>query len=331
MASTDVAAPQAGAIAPRNSRDTAIRVAVWGAVSILAVLVILGAATTSGFLTTTNVRAILSSVAFVGMIAVATSLIMVSGNLFSLSLGATAAITAMAFLALLSHGIVLAVVVTILLGVAIGALQGIVVGSIGANPIIVTIGAVSLQQGIALWASGGATIVPPKGDTSYAWLDSHIFTVPVPVYVLFGTVIVLDQVLRRTRFGRQLMLIGENLTAARAAGMPTTLVITGAFALAGLCTAIGGLELGAFNQSGSLLVEGTLTYDAIAAAVVGGVAITGGRGSVWQALGGAITIAMISDILLLRGYSEGVQILVKGVIVLVVVILMRLNRMRVET
>ena len=329
--STEVAADPTDVIPVRGTRDTAIRVALWGSLTVFAVLIAFGAFTTDGFLTTTNVKAILSSVAFVGMIAVATSLIMISGNLFSLAVGSTAAACSMVFLALLPQGIVVAIVVTILLGAVLGVIQGALVGGIGANPIIVTIGAASLIQGVALWASSGATILPPKGDTSFSWLNGHILTLPVPVYVLFGTVIVLDFVLRRSRFGQQLKLVGENISAARAAGIPTALVVTGAFALAGVCTAIGGLELGAFNESGSLLIEGTLTYDAIAAAVVGGVAITGGRGSVWQALGGAILIAMISDILLLRGYSEGVQILVKGAIVFVVVVLMRLNRMRGES
>jgi ribose/xylose/arabinose/galactoside ABC-type transport system permease subunit len=148
------------------------------------------------------------------------------------------------------------------------------------------------------------------------------------VYVLFGLVVILELVLRVTRFGKLLFLVGENRVAARAAGLPTVLVIVGAFALAGLCVAIVGIELGAFNSSGSLLVESNFTYDGIAAAVIGGSAIGGGRGSMVQALAGAILIQAISDILLLRGYSEGWQILVKGLIVFSVVGLVRLNRMR---
>lgn len=329
--SSEAAVAQPDGMQVRGNRDTAILAVLWGSLVVFGALIVIGAVTTEGFLTMTNVRAILSSVAFVGMIAVATSLIMISGNLFSLALGSTAAVCAMSFLALLPHGIVVAIVLTIALGVLLGAIQGLLVGGIGANPIIVTIGAASLIQGVALWASGGATILPPKGDTSFNWLNGHIFTFAVPIYILLGTVVVLDLLLRRTRFGRELKLVGENAGAARAAGIPTAWVVIVAFALAGLCTAIAGLELGAFNESGSLLIEGTLTYDAIAAVVVGGIAISGGRGSVWQAFGGAVLIGAISDILLLRGYSEGIQILVKGLIVFVVVVLARLNRIRAES
>lgn len=316
---------------PRVTRETAIRAAFYGSVALFAALIVYGAITTHGFLTMTNVRAILSSVAFVGMVAVGTALIMISGNLFSLAVGSTAAAAAMIFLALLPHGIVLAFAVALLMGVVVGAAQGFLVGGIGANTIIVTIGAASLIQGVALWASAGATILPPKGDTSFAWLNGHIFTFAVPIYILFGTVFALDQFLRRSRFGRQLKLVGENVEAARAAGIRTGWVVVGAFCIASFLFAFAGVELGAFNESGSLLIEGTQTYDAIAAAVVGGIAIGGGRGSVWQGLGGAILIAMISDILLLRGYSEGIQILVKGVVVFAVVVLARLNRMRAES
>jgi ribose/xylose/arabinose/galactoside ABC-type transport system permease subunit len=329
--SSATAAPDAAGLPTRSSRETAILATLYGSAAIFAALIVFGAVSTEGFLTMTNVRAILSSVAFVGMIAVATSLIMISGNLFSLAVGSTAAVAAMVFLALLPHGIVLAFVVTLAMGVFLGLVQGFLVGGIGANPIIVTIGAASVIQGIALWASSGATILPPKGDTSFDFLNGHILTFAVPIYILFGVVVVLDQFLRRSRFGRQLKLTGENVEAARAAGIRTAWIVIGAFAIASGLTALAGLELGAFNESGSLLIEGTLTYDAIAAAVVGGIAITGGRGSVWQALGGAILIAMISDILLLRGYSEGIQILVKGVVVFAVVVLARLNRMRAES
>jgi ribose/xylose/arabinose/galactoside ABC-type transport system permease subunit len=262
------------------------------------------------------------------MIAAATAITMIGGTLFSLAVGTTAAACAMAFLAVLPHGVVAAIVVTIALGAVLGAVQGMLIGTIGANPIIVTIAAASAIQGVALWKSDGETVVPGPGAPSVDWLNGRILTIPVSVYVLFATVLVLDLLLRHSRFGSTLRLVGENRPAARAAGLPVVRTITLAFALAGVCVGIAGVEIGAFNGSASLASEGTLTYDAIAACIVGGIAISGGRGAVWQALGGALLIAVISDILLLRGYSEGLQILVKGIIVFVVVILMRVGEMR---
>jgi ribose/xylose/arabinose/galactoside ABC-type transport system permease subunit len=317
-----------------TGRDVdAVRIVTLGFIAVALAVAAFFAVDTPGFLTGTNVRSILAQSAYVGVFAVATTLIMISGNLFSLSLGITGAVTATAFLALLPHGIVIALLCTLALGTSILLVQGLLVGYFGANTIIVSIAAGGLQEGIFLWATKGATIVPPFGDSSYQWL-TRLFTVPwigplpFAVYVLFGLVVVIELVLRLTRFGKLLFLVGENRLAARAAGLPVALVIAGAFALAGLCTAIAGIELGAFNGSGSLLVQSNFTYDGIAAAIVGGSAITGGRGSMLRALGGALLIQTIADILLLRGYSEGWQILVKGLVVFVVVVLVRLNESR---
>jgi ribose/xylose/arabinose/galactoside ABC-type transport system permease subunit len=319
-------APRAGLF------DDPYRVVVWlGWATLFAGAAIFALDThaqTDAFLTWLNLRAILTASAYVGVFAVATTVIMLSGSLFSLSLGITGAITATTFLALLDRGIVVALVATLLLGIFIVGAQGLVVGFFGANPIIVTIAAGGLQTGVFLWITGGATTVPPPGDTSFQWLNNRYFELPLAVYVLFALVIVLEVVMRRTRFGRLVYLVGENRNAAYAAGLPVGLVITGAFAVAGLCIGIVGVELGAFNQSGSLLVESTFTYDGIAAAVVGGTAITGGRGSMVRALAGAVFIATIANMVLLRGYDEGWQILVKGVIVFVVVILLQLDRRR---
>jgi ribose/xylose/arabinose/galactoside ABC-type transport system permease subunit len=101
-----------------------------------------------------------------------------------------------------------------------------------------------------------------------------------------------------------------------------------AWAFFGLCLAITGVFLGAFHTSATVSLGGTLTLDAIAAVLVGGTAIAGGRGSALRTLGGAVLISVIANLLLIRGYSTGAQILVKGVLVLVVVVLVHLRSTR---
>lgn len=321
--------------AAERRRADPLRIVSYAIVGLLLAVALYGAINTDGFFTMANYRAILAQSAYVGVFTVATALIMISGNLFSLSIGITGAITASTALALLPQGPWVAILGTLALGIVVFGLQGFLVGAFGANPIIVSIAAGGLQQAIFLWASNGATIVPPIGNTDFAWLTELvnvpvIGNLPVSVFILFGLVIVLELILRLTRWGRMLYLVGENRQAARAAGLPVARIIIIAFALAGLCVGIAGIELGAFNGSGSLLVQSTFTYDAIAAAVVGGIAVTGGKGRIWQALAGAIFVQAIADILLLRGYSQGWQILVKGLIVLGAVVLIRLNQSRSE-
>ena len=123
-------------------------------------------------------------------------------------------------------------------------------------------------------------------------------------------------------------LIGENRAAARAAGIPVGRVTTVAWAFFGLCTAVTGVFLASFHTSATVSLGGALTLDAIAAVLVGGTAIAGGRGSALRTLGGAVLISVIANLLLIRGYSTGAQTLVKGVLVLVVVVLVHLRATR---
>ena len=205
-------------------------------------------------------------------------------------------------------------------------MQGFAVGAWGANPIIITIGAAGLMEGMAVWLSHGQSIVPPVGDRRAGSTSRTRFSgLPAPVYVFIVVTIVLAVVMRRTRFGRQIYLLGENRTAARAAALPITMLTVGAFGIASLYTAGSGILIGATSANASLLLTGSYTYDAIAAALVGGNAVTGGRGSIARTAVGAIFIATISDMLLLRGYSTGGQILVRGIIVVVVVVLTNLR------
>jgi ribose/xylose/arabinose/galactoside ABC-type transport system permease subunit len=225
---------------------------------------------------------------------------------------------------LLHYGVVAAILGTLLLGTAIFAIQGALVGLIGANPIIVTIGAGAIQEGIIGWLSPG-DITPPPG-ANIAFLAGAIFGLPFSVYVFLGLALVLDLCMRHTRFGLELYLLGENQPAARAAGLPVALLTTAAFAVAGFCVAVTGVLVAGFAQNVNLQVAGTYTFDAIAAILVGGSAVTGGWGSVGRTVVGALIIATVTDMLLLVGASTGMQILVKGLIVTIVVVLLHLAR-----
>jgi ribose/xylose/arabinose/galactoside ABC-type transport system permease subunit len=283
--------------------------AVYAFVALLAALIVFGAFATPGFLSISNLSAILTSTAFVGIIAVGSTLIMLSAILF---------------MALLHYGVVAAIVGTLLAGTAIFAIQGALVGLIGANPIIVTIGAGAIQEGIIGWLSPG-DITPPPG-ANIEFLARTIFGLPFSVYVFLGLALVLDLCMRHTRFGLEIYLLGENQPAARAAGLPVALLTTAAFAVAGFCVAVTGVLVAGFAQNVNLQVAGTYTFDAIAAILVGGSAVTGGWGSVGRTVIGALIIATVTDMLLLVGASTGMQILVKGLIVIMVVVLLHLSR-----
>ena len=323
MTGPTAAALDRGGREVRRVRLADVALGAW--VAVLVGVTAYGAVTTTGFLTWSNGKAILTAAAFVGIIAVGLTVIVLSGNLFSLALGQTAAVSAMVFLYTLRISLGAAIVLTLLFGLAIGVVQGFAVGAWGANPIIVTIGAAGLMEGTAVWLSHGESIVPPAGATSWEHLAQPVLGLPAPVYVFLAVSVLLAAVMRGTRFGWQIYLLGENRVAARAAALPITLLTVGAFGIASLYTAGSGILIGATSANASLLLTGSYTYDAIAAALVGGNAVTGGRGSIARTAVGAVLIATIADMLLLRGYSTGGQILVRGIIVVVVVVLTNLR------
>jgi ribose/xylose/arabinose/galactoside ABC-type transport system permease subunit len=299
------------------------KVALRVAIAVLIAVVLYGAVTTQGFLSIANGKAILTSVSIVGILAIGMTAIMIGGSFASLSLGASAAVMAMLFVTSLGLGPLISIALTILVGTLVGAGQGWLIGAWNANPIIMTLASGSILVGVATFITNGNTLYPPNQD--FEFLNQTPLGLPVSVYGFIGVVLLVEVVFRRTVFGRQLYLVGENRKAALAAGLPVALVTSVAFAIAGACSSLAGIFLGAFNLSASMALEGNLTFDAVAATLVGGTLVTGGKGSAWQTLLGALLIGVITNILLLRGYNTGVQILVKGLLVGIVVVLIHLS------
>ncbi len=306
-----------------SQRGYLLRPVLFAPAVAFAVFLAIAAATTSGFLTGGNLKAVLLSSAFVGIIAVGMTPITIGGNLFSLSLGITAAVCAMAFTQFLRIGFGEAIVLALAIGGVACGLQGWIVGALGANPIIVTIAAGLLQTAVATWITGGTTVSAPK-DASFHLLTSTPLGFGFPVFALIAITILVELVLRRTRFGTELYLVGDSKPAARAAGLNISRITTGAFAISGVCAAAAGVLLASTYHTATLNLQGTYSYDAIAAVLVGGNAVAGGRGSAAQSLIGALVIAAATSTALLRGYSTGVQILIRGVILLGVVVLVHI-------
>ncbi|MBD8605535.1 ABC transporter permease [Aeromicrobium sp. CFBP 8757] len=320
MSAATTTARRAAALTP-GWRSHVLR----GSVLLFVLVMLAGTLTTDGFYSVSNLKAVLNSAAIVGIVAIGATAIVIGGQLFSLSIGTTVAVSAMAFLYFLRFGLVPAVVLTIVLSAVLVGLQGYVVGRLGANAIIVTIGAGALQEGGATWVTGGVSVYPPADAPDFSFLAKPLLGVPLPVYVFIALAVLGQWLLVRTTSGRQLVLMGENPRAARAGALPITRLTVVAFAAAGVTAGVAGVLLGAFNQSGTLGATGTLTYDSIAAVLVGGSAVTGGRGSVVRSAVGAVLIAAIADMLLLRGYSTPVQVAVLGFIVGCVILVNHLN------
>lgn len=290
----------------------AIRLAVSAAIALFAL-------TTPGFLTPLSVNALLTAVSFVGCVAVGMTFITLTGNIMSLALGATTSVSALIFLACLSFGILPAFVATLLFGIVVTGAQGFLVGFFRANPILVSVAALSLLLGTAAFATGGHRIYP--GGTGLEIFKGHFAGIPINAWCFFATVAVGQFILSWTRCGRLMTMVGSNIRAAAAAGVPTTATVTAAYVIAGACAAISGILLAARYGSGDMEIAAGYDYTAIAAVLVGGTGIAGGSGSTLRTLAGVIVIAVIEVVLLLRGFSEQLQYLITGLLVLCVIML----------
>jgi ribose/xylose/arabinose/galactoside ABC-type transport system permease subunit len=306
-------------VGDRSRAELVVDVVIAAAV----VLVVVVGLSTHRFVTIDNARAILTSASLVGIAALGLTLIMIGGSAVSLAISQTVAAAGMVFLASQSLGLFGALVAAIAVGAVITGLQGAIVGYAAANPIVLTIAASFAITGVSTGLSGGESVHP--SGAGYDHLNATPGGLALSVYVLLLLVVAVEWVLRRTAFGRSLYLVGENRQAARAAGLRVGRTTTVAWLVAGALFAVTASFAAALNTAANVNLGGTLTFDAIAAVLAGGTPISGGRGSAVRTLAGAVLIASVSDILLLRGYSTGAQVMVKGLIVLAVVVLVHLR------
>ena len=274
---------------------------------------------TPGFTSKPSVLSMLTSMSFIGCIAVGMTFITISGNIMSFALGATLSATAIVFAASLAWGVPAALALALAAGAIITVAQGFVIGYVRANPIIVSIAALTLITGIANVSTAGRRVYA-AGPGSEA-MGGKIAGVPVEVLAFLAVVLIAHFILTRTRFGRNVYMVGSNPRAAEAAGVRPWRTICGAYLLAGLFSSVAGILIGSRYALGDMELGIGYDYDAIAGVLVGGTAIHGGEGSVLRTLLGVAVIAVVQVLLLLHGFSKEIQYLMTGLIVLGVIML----------
>lgn len=305
---------------PRNSRGV-WRLRPVAVVKALLLLCVLGLAlATPGFFTAASLVATLDLSALIGLVALGMAFITISGNIMSLALAATMATCAMTFLGLLSHGVLAAVGGALFLGIAINALQGGIIGAFRANPIIVSIAALALITGLVMGVTSGSGVMAPEG-THLDALRFQLGPLEAPTVVFLCCAVFAQVILTYTRFGRELFLVGSNIRAAEAAGIGVTRIVAGAYAVAGGFAGVAGVVAALRFETASLEMGHAYDYDAIASVLIGGTLVSGGQGSAWQTALGAIVFAAVTTLLALGGYTQEVQRLVTGALILAVMCL----------
>lgn len=298
----------------------AARVSLLDAIRLLALAAMVAVGLlTPGFLSKINIFSILTAASFTGCVAVGMTFITLGGNVVSFSLGVTLSAATIVFTASLPFGLPVAILAALVFAAAVTATQGWLVGYFSANPIIISLAALSTITGLGTWITGGQGVYPHSREGEL--LRGTIGHLPVPVVVCLGLMLVGQLIVTRTSFGRRLIMVGSNRKAAEIVGARPVGTTVGAYLLAGLATGVAAILISARYRSGDFELGNGYDYAAISALLVGGNAIQGGAGSPLRALIGALGIATIQSLLVLWGLSTQLQYLVVGLAVLLAIVL----------
>lgn len=213
------------------------------------------------------------------------------------------------------------------LGLGCGLFNGTVVAGLGVNPFVATLGSYNVAIGIATTLSGGRPVQGVPQAFSQFFYGGTLLGVPAAVAIAVVVGVVLQLTLTRTVYGRSLYVIGSNPRAAAVAGLPVARILIATYVLCSMIAALGAIMLTARTGSGEPNLGGSLSLQSIAAAVVGGASLAGGRGGVGSATLGALFVTILSNGMNLTRIDGYVQMVVLGAIVIVGVLL---DRVRLE-
>jgi ribose/xylose/arabinose/galactoside ABC-type transport system permease subunit len=282
------------------------------------------------FFSLTNLLNVALSVAVIGILGTGMTAVILTGGI-DLSVGSAVALAGVAA-ASAAHAVsqpLVAAFVALGVALAVGAAGGLFTGALVARlqmpPFLVTLALLSIERGLAFLVSGGRSMggLPRP----FEWLGQGIVLgVPVPVWLMAGVFVLAWFVLTRTTWGRWVYAVGGNPEAAWLAGVDTRAVITGTYVANGILVGLAGAVLAA--RLGAAVPNAGVGYelDVIAAVVVGGTALTGGRGSVVGTLIGAVCIGLLNNALNLADVDPYLQRVAVGGVILVAVLVDRLRR-----
>jgi ribose transport system permease protein len=206
------------------------------------------------------------------------------------------------------------IVAALVIGVVVGLANGLITLQ-GFNPIIVTIGTLSVTSGLAAVVAGGYTI---PGLTQLTFMGTrHYGGIPAPVWIVAVLYIVLTLFLTQTRHGIRFMAVGGNTEAVRRSGIHSGRYRITGFVISGFCAALGGLISTAVITSASPTADPGIIFTALTAVALAGVALTGGRGSLPRVLVGALILATISNALTIKGIQPYWGTVVTGLLLLI--------------
>jgi len=300
-----------------------------GIIAALLLMCVMLALFTENFASSYNVAVVMRQASFVGIIALGQTLVLLIGGI-DLSVGAAAGLSAIVgalFLVNLGVDPWLVIPLTCLFGFAIGLVNGALVARAGLNPFIVTLAAGEIFAGMTLVITQGSPI-RPLGKEFQQFGLGEVFGIPVPVVIFVVLAAVLAFVLNRTRFGRDIYAIGGNRHAAVLVGIPVRRVEMIVFGLSGAFAALAGILYASRMDSAQPSVGEGWLMPSITAAIIGGVSLRGGQGTVTGTMTGALLMAVLGNGIVLLDISSYWQRVIIGSVVLIAILIDLFRRRR---
>ncbi|MCA1606840.1 MAG: ABC transporter permease, partial [Acidobacteria bacterium] len=256
------------------------------------------------------------------LVAVGMTLVIATRGI-DLSVGAVMAIASAVAATSLSSGTALAIVLALTVAMGAGAFNGALITGFRIQPIIVTLALLIAGRGVAQVINGGQLI--PFSNQSFEYLGrGYVGPIPVQVIIMFVVVAAIVFVMRATTFGRYVVATGGNEAAARLAGVKVHRTKIAVYALSGFLAGLAGLiETARQGASDAPNIGPNIELDAIAATVVGGTPLTGGRATVVGTLIGALIMQIITTSINMKGYEYSWSLVIKAAIIVIAVYIQR--------
>ena len=289
-------------------------------VVVFVVMLIAAGLLTDRFFTPDNITNILRQSVPLGIVSLGLLYVILTGGI-DLSVGSIMAlISVVTALAIPNFGVAGAVMISIVVGVVCGLVSGSLVANFGIAPFIATLATMTITRGLSLIVSKGQPIfIDDQGFMDFG--SASVFGIPALFFLLIIVMAAALFLNRKTVFGRLVIAIGSNETAARFSGINIMAIKLAVYAISGFTCAIAGIVSATRTGVGSPILAIGFELDAIAAVVVGGASLAGGRGTVINTLIGALILSMISNLMNLMDIPGYHQQVVKGVIIVLAVLL----------
>ncbi|MCT8160082.1 ABC transporter permease [Pseudoruegeria sp. SHC-113] len=271
------------------------------------------------FMTLRNMTSISSNIALIGLMAAAGTPLIIAGGL-DLSVAAVAGLTGVIIALLYASGtpIWLAVLAAVAVAVLIGIVNGVLATYLRLNPLIVTLATMSIVTGVSLILTGGLT--KPLLVEGFNWIgQDRLLGVPVPALLMLAVYVLLWLMMQKTHFGRHAFAVGGNPDASRLIGLPVDRTQITLYVMSAVSGAIAGTVLAAMLGAAAPNAAGPHLLTVIAAIILGGTSLQGGRGSVWGTLVAVLILGTLNNGLTLMNVTSFWQDVTRGIVLILAV------------